>query len=132
MADISSLEAEVRERVGKGSARATRREGRVPAVVYGLGQSPTTISLEFKHVLKEVNTGRFANTLYELKIGKDVERVIPRDVQYDVVTDFPIHVDFLRISRDTKVVVNVTVNFLNEDECEGLSRGGGMVRPRSK
>ena len=102
MADISSMQAEVRERVGKGSARATRREGRVPAVVYGLGQSPTTISLAFKHVLKEVNTGRFANTVYELQIGEDAERVIPRDIQYDVVSDFPIHVDFLRISRTSR------------------------------
>ena len=124
MADISSLQAEVRERVGKGSARATRREGRVPAVVYGLGQAPTTISLAFNHVLKEVNTGRFANTIYDLQIGKDTERVIPRDVQYDVVNDFPIHVDFLRISRDTKVAVNVAVHFANEDDAPGLKRGG--------
>jgi large subunit ribosomal protein L25 len=124
MSDINVMQAELRERVGKGSARATRRAGRVPAVVYGLGQAPTSISLPFNILQREVNTGRFENTIFELEIGKETERVIPRDVQLDLITDFPIHVDFLRISRDTKVSVNVVANFLNEGDCEGLSRGG--------
>jgi large subunit ribosomal protein L25 len=124
MSDINVMQAELRERVGKGSARATRRAGRVPAVVYGLGQAPTSISLPFNILQREVNTGRFENTIFELEIGKETERVIPRDVQLDLITDFPIHVDFLRISRDTKVTVSVIANFINEGDCAGLSRGG--------
>lgn len=124
MPEIGVIDAVLREKVGKGSARAARRDGRVPAVIYGLGKTPVPVTVGFVEISKAVSTGRFANTLFDIKIGSDVERVIPRDLQRDVVRDFPVHVDFLRISRDTKLTVSVTVNFINEEECEGLKRGG--------
>ena len=124
MPEIGVIDAVLRTKVGKGSARAARREGRVPAVIYGLGKTPMPVTVGFLEISRVVDTGRFANTLFDIKIGSDVERVIPRDVQRDVVKDFPTHVDFLRISRDTKLTVSVTVNFTNGEECEGLKRGG--------
>lgn len=124
MPDVGVIDAELREKVGKGSARAARREGRVPAVIYGLGKPPVSITVSFNKIVREFNTGRFTNTLYDVKVSGESERVIPRDVHVDVVRDFPIHIDFLRISRDTKVTVSVTVNFLNEEESPGLKKGG--------
>ena len=124
MADIGTLSAEPRENLGKGASRAARRDGRLPAVIYGLGKDPVSITLPFNRVLKEVNTGRFTSTLFDLEIGGDTERVIPKDVQVDVVKDFPIHIDFLRLDRNAKVDVEVVVHFLNEEESPGLKRGG--------
>lgn len=124
MADVGILAAERRDRVGKGSARAARRNGRVPAVIYGAGQDPLPITLAFNVVLKEVQRGRFMGTLFDIEVGSDKERVIPRDLQVDVVSDFPIHIDFLRISRDSRIDVDVPVHFQNEDTCVGLKRGG--------
>ncbi len=124
MADVGILAAERRERVGKGSARAARRNGRVPAVIYGSGEPPVPITLAFNEVLKEVQRGRFMGTLFDIEIGSEKERVIPRDLQVDVVKDFPTHIDFLRISRDSRIDVDVPVHFANEDICVGLKRGG--------
>ncbi len=124
MPDVGVIDAVMREKVGKGSARAARREGRVPAVIYGLGKSPVSVTVSFNKIMREFNTGRFTNTLFDVKVAGETERVIPRDVQVDVVRDFPIHIDFLRISRDTKITVSVTVVFLNEEESPGLKKGG--------
>lgn len=124
MPDVGVIDAELREKVGKGSARAARRNGRVPAVIYGLGKSPVPITVSFNKIMREFNTGRFTNMLFDVKVAGDTERVIPRDVHLDVVRDFPIHIDFLRISRDTKLTVSVTVQFLNEEESPGLKKGG--------
>ena len=124
MADIATLSAEPRENLGKGASRAARRDGRVPAVIYGLGKEPVSVTLPFNRVLKEVSTGRFTSTLFDLQIGNQTERVIPKDVQVDVVKDFPVHIDFLRLDRDAKVNVEVVVHFLNEDDAPGLKRGG--------
>ncbi|MFN3232764.1 MAG: 50S ribosomal protein L25/general stress protein Ctc [Alphaproteobacteria bacterium] len=124
MADVSTLAAERRDRVGKGSARAARRNGRVPAVIYGAGQDPLPITLAFNEVLREVKRGRFMGTLFDVEIGSEKERVIPRDLQVDVVKDFPMHIDFLRISRDSRIDVEVPVHFINEETCVGLKRGG--------
>ena len=124
MADVGVLAAELRDRVGKGSSRAVRRDGRVPAVIYGAGKDPLPITLAFNEVLKEVKRGRFTGTLFDVEVSGDKERVIPRDVQVDVISDFPIHIDFLRISSDSRITVDVPVRFINEDDSVGLKRGG--------
>jgi len=124
MADIIELEAAVRERVGKGAAREARRQGRVPAVIYGDKKDPEPISLEYKTVNMQVQTGNFLNTLYMINVGGNKTRVIPRDIQFDPVRDFPMHVDFLRLSKGATITIEVTVNFINEEECPGLKSGG--------
>ncbi len=124
MADIIELEAAVRERVGKGAAREARRQGRVPAVIYGDKKDPEPISLEYKTVNMQVQTGNFLNTLYMINVGGNKTRVIPRDIQFDPVRDFPMHVDFLRLAKGATITIEVTVNFINEEECPGLKMGG--------
>ena len=124
MADITVLAATARETVGKGSARATRREGRVPAVIYGDGKTPLAISIERKQLVRDMSTGNFLTTIYDVKVGTESNRVLPRDVQLHPVTDIPEHVDFLRIGANTTVAVEVTVEFINEDDCPGLRAGG--------
>lgn len=127
MAETTELKAKARERAGKGAARAVRREGRVPAVIYGDKQDPEMISLEYVDVLKSVSTGQFLSTMCTLDVeGHGKRRVIPRDVQFDPVRDFPVHIDFLRIAKGAKVVVQIPVHFLNEDKCVGLKRGGAL------
>ena len=126
MSEANILEAEPRERVGKGAARATRRAGRVPCVIYGAKRDPVAISIGPLELRKNLQAGTFFSTVYEVKIagGGDSERVLPREVQLHPVTDVPQHVDFLRVSSATKVTVEVPCEFINEDECEGLKRGG--------
>ena len=124
MADISTLTAEPRESLGKGSSRAARRAGRVPAVIYGLGKDPVSVTLPFNTVLREINHGRFTSSLFDLQIGDTSERVIPKEVQVDVVMDFPIHIDFLRLDRNAKVEVEIAVHFINEESAPGIKRGG--------
>ncbi len=124
MAQTAELSATARPKTGKGAARATRREGRVPAVIYGDNQPPVSISLAYNKLFKEVNTGNFLNTIYMLDVDGEQSRVIPRDVQFDPVRDFPMHVDFLRVGKGTTISVDIPVRFINEDECDGLTRGG--------
>jgi len=118
------MNAEVRERAGKGAARAVRRTGRVPGVIYGGKQDPRLISVDPRDLRKGLEEGVFFSTIYNLKIGAETERVIPRDVQMHPVKVMPEHVDFMRVSADTKITVDVPVHFLNEEECPGLKRGG--------
>lgn len=124
MAEWTEISATARERVGKGTARATRREGRVPAVIYGDKKPPQPISLEHKELWQQVRTGQFLNTIYMINVGGDATRVIPRDVQMDPVRDFPLHVDFLRLGEGARIAVEVPVSFVNEEESPGLKRGG--------
>ena len=124
MADTMELSAVVRERVGKGAARAVRRQGLVPAVIYGDNKDPEAISLEMRLVERELNKGAFMSTLYIVDVDGKKSQVIARDVQLDKVRDFPIHVDFLRLKKGASISVEVQVNFLNEEECPGLKRGG--------
>jgi len=125
MSETNILEAEPRERVGKGAARATRRAGRVPCVIYGAKKDPIAISILPLDLNKNLKTGAFFSSVYEIKInGGDTERVLPREVQLHPVTDVPRHVDFLRVSDATKVTVEVPCEFINEEECDGLKRGG--------
>ncbi len=125
MAETSELNATPRETGGKGAARAIRREGRVPAVIYGDNKDPESISLDFVDVLKALHTGTFLSTVFKINVeGGGQSRVIPRDIQVDPIKDFPMHVDFLRIAKDAQLVVEIAVNFIGEEESPGMKRGG--------
>ncbi len=124
MAEISIIAAQRRERAGKGPARAARRAGRVPGVIYGSKKDPTMVTLDPRDLDRELRTGSFLATIYDVQVDRDKERVLPRDVQFHPVSDKPLHVDFLRVSATTGVTVQVPVNFLNEEESPGLKRGG--------
>ncbi|KWV92931.1 50S ribosomal protein L25/general stress protein Ctc [Erythrobacter sp. YT30] len=124
MSDALTLPAEARERAGKGASRALRREGRVPAVIYGGKEEPTTIHVEAKELIKQLNTGHFMNSIVQIELGGDKVRTLPKDVALHPVTDRPTHVDFLRLSKDAKVEVQIPVIFLNEDASPGLKKGG--------
>ena len=124
MSTEQTLAAEIRDRAGKGAARAARREGRVPAVIYGDKKDPVTITLLEKDLMKQLHTGNFFSTVYSLEIDGGNETALPRDVQFHPVTDRPEHVDFLRIGKGATVSVEVTVHFINEDKSPGLKKGG--------
>ena len=124
MSDLLTLSAETRERAGKGASRALRREGRVPAVIYGNNQEPLSIHVEAKALYKLLMTGHFFNSIVELTIDGKAERTLPKDVAFDPVTDRPIHADFLRLNKNSKVDVAVPVHFTNEEASPGLKRGG--------
>ena len=124
MSDVLTLSAETRERAGKGASRAMRREGRVPAVIYGNKQEALSIHIEEKGLMKMLNTGHFMNSVVMIDAGGEPVRTLPKDVQFHPVSDRPLHVDFLRIGEHTKVHVNVPVRFDDEEESPGISRGG--------
>jgi len=124
MSDQLTLSAEARERAGKGASRAMRRDGRVPAVIYGDKKDPEPIHLEERELVKMLQTGHFMNSLVSLNIGKDKTNALPKDIQFHPVTDRPMHVDFLRIGKGTSVTLAIPVNFVNEEESPGLKRGG--------
>ena len=124
MADITVLTATAREKVGKGSAREARRNGSIPAVIYGDQKTPNSIVIEQKLLVRHLNTGGFFNTLFNIDVDGELNRVLPRDVQLHPVTDVPEHVDFLRVSSSTKISVEVPVEFTGEDASPGLRVGG--------
>lgn len=124
MAEAIELKAWARQRSGKGGARAARREGRIPGILYGDKQDPQTIAVDYRAISLQLHTGHFQSTIFSLNVDGTKTRVIPRDVQLDPVRDFPIHVDFLRLSKDALVTVEVPVRFLNEAASPGLKRGG--------
>ena len=124
MADISTIRAEVRERAGKGAARATRRSGRVPAVIYGDKKDPVMISIDPNELNKYVKRGGFFSHAYSIELGSDKYTVVPRDVQLHPVTDRPIHLDFLRVNKDSRISVEVPIRFINQEESPGIKLGG--------
>jgi large subunit ribosomal protein L25 len=124
MATDTTLEAEARARAGKGAARATRRAGKVPAVIYGAKQEPTLIALEPRAILKELQRGGWRSRLYDLKVGGESYRALMRDVQFHPVTDSPEHVDFQRLAPGEHIRVSVAVHYLNEATSPGLKKGG--------
>ncbi|MAI57827.1 MAG: 50S ribosomal protein L25/general stress protein Ctc [Rhodobacteraceae bacterium] len=130
--EIPDLEAIERTGTGKGAARQARRSGMVPGVVYGGGIDPLTIQIERDVLLKKLKAGRFLSTLFNLKVnGHDDVRVICRGVQRDIVKDLPTHLDLMRLRRTSRVKLFIPVEFINEDECVGIKRGGVLtiVRP---
>lgn len=124
MSDQLLLSAETRERAGKGASRAMRREGRVPAVIYGDKKEPEAIHIEERALVKMLHTGHFMNSLVDIEIGGAKTRTLPKDVQFHPVSDRPLHVDFMRISKGAAVAVNVPVHFAHEEASPGLKRGG--------
>jgi large subunit ribosomal protein L25 len=125
MSDALTLPAEARERAGKGASRILRREGRVPAVIYGGKEEPTPIHVEAKELVRQLGTGHFMNSIVMVEVaGGKAVRAIPKDVAFDPVSDRPIHVDFLRLSKDSKIQVAVPVIFVNEEGSPGLKKGG--------
>ena len=126
MAAIKQLAAVARSGTGKGAARSVRREGRVPAVIYGGGVKPEPISVDFKDVNKLIFAGHFLTTIFELEMDGRKERVVPRDYQLDVVTDWPVHVDFLRLIPGSRVRIGVPVHVINRDASPGVKKGGAV------
>ncbi|MFL0356660.1 50S ribosomal protein L25/general stress protein Ctc [Erythrobacter sp. GH1-10] len=124
MSDALTLPAEARERAGKGASRALRREGRVPAVIYGGKEEPTPIHVEEKLLVKQLMTGHFMNSIVEIEIGGDKVRTIPKDVALNPVTDRPTHADFFRLAKGGKIEVSVPVIFTDEKKSPGLEKGG--------
>jgi len=124
MSEQLTLSAETRERAGKGASRVLRREGRVPAVVYGNNEEPLSVHLEEKALVKALSTGHFMNSVVMIDAGGTPARTLPKDVQFHPVTDRPLHVDFLRISEHSKVHVAVPIRFTDEESSKGLKRGG--------
>ena len=124
MSDTLNLPAETRERAGKGASRALRREGRVPAVIYGGNEEPVAIHVEEKLLIKQLGTGHFFNSIVEVEVGGKTVRTLPKDVAFHPVSDRPLHADFLRLSANATVHVNVPVVFANEEASPGLKRGG--------
>jgi large subunit ribosomal protein L25 len=124
MSEQLTLPAEARERAGKGASRAMRREGRVPAVIYGNKEEPVAIHLEEKALVKAMSNGHFMNSVVMIDVGGAATRTLPKDVQFHPVTDRPMHVDFLRISEHAQVTVAVPIRFVDEEESRGIKRGG--------
>jgi large subunit ribosomal protein L25 len=124
MANAVTMEAEARARAGKGAARATRREGKVPGVIYGAHQAPSLIALNPRAVLRELHRPGWQSRLYEIKINGDATRALIRDVQFHPVTDAPEHVDFQRLAPGEPIRVSVPVHFDNDGLSPGIKRGG--------
>ena len=118
------LKAEARERVGKGSARELRRNGLIPAVIYGDKQAPIAIALNTNEVTKRIHAGGFMTTVATIEVDGKKHKVLPKDYQLDPVRDFTMHVDFLRVSGNTQVTVEIPVHFINEEKSPGLKVGG--------
>ncbi len=123
MSEALTLPAETR-RAGKGASRALRREGRVPAVVYGGNEEILAIHVEEKELRRQLGTGHFLNSVVEVDLGGTKVRTLPKDVAFHPVSDRPLHVDFLRLAANAKVTVEVPVHFANEAASPGLKRGG--------
>ena len=123
MSDALTLPAEARERAGKGASRALRREGRVPAVIYGGKEEPVSIHVEEKELVRQLGTGHFANSIVMIEIGGKSVRTLPKDVAFHPVNDRPLHVDFLRLAKGAKVEVQVPVVFINEEDSPGPKKG---------
>ena len=124
MSEQLTLSAGTRERAGKGASRALRRDGRVPAVVYGNNETPLSIHIEEKVLVKALSGGHFLNSVVMIEAGEGPVRTLPKDVQFHPVTDRPLHVDFLRISEHAKVTVAVPIRFVDEELSKGIKRGG--------
>jgi large subunit ribosomal protein L25 len=124
MDDIHTLVAEPKEGAGKGAARAARRAGRIPGIIYGAKKTPVMVTLDPQEVQREIRGGGFFTTLFDVKVSGGNERVLARDLQLHPVSERPLHIDFLRVSTSTVVVVEVPCNFINDEGSPGIKRGG--------
>lgn len=131
--EIIDLKAEVRTGTGKGAARQARREGNVPGIIYGDGEPPQPIKMNYNYLLTKLRQGRFLQTLFNLKVeGQPDVHVVCRGVQRDVVKDLPTHVDFMRIHDDSRIELFIHVTFINHEASPGLKRGGTLTVVRSE
>jgi large subunit ribosomal protein L25 len=126
MATAKDIKATVRPRAGKGAARAVRREGRVPGVIYGGNEPPLTISLDDAELRQRIFAGRFLTSIYDVEIDGKKHRVIPRDFQLDPVRDLPVHVDFMRLAEGATIRVSIPIHVINSDQSPGIKRGGAV------
>jgi large subunit ribosomal protein L25 len=126
MATAQELKATARPGAGKGAARAVRREGRVPGVIYGDNQPPLTISLDRAELHQRIAAGRFLTSIYNIEVDGAKHRVIPRDFQLDPVRDLPLHVDFMRLGEGAVIRVRIPVHVINQDLAPGVKRGGAV------
>ncbi len=126
MATVQELKATARPKGGKGAARAARRSGRVPGVIYGENKPPLMVTLDHDELRQRIYAGRFLTTLYNLDVDGTKHRVIPRDFQLDAIKDLPMHVDFLRVAEGATIRVKVAVHVLNADQSPGVKRGGAV------
>jgi large subunit ribosomal protein L25 len=124
MATVEELKATARPSVGKGAARAERRAGRVPGVIYGNNQPPLPISVDDRELRQRILAGRFLTTLLDIELGGEKHRVIPRDFHLDPVRDFPIHVDFMRLGEGATIRISVPLHVERADASPGVKRGG--------
>jgi large subunit ribosomal protein L25 len=132
MGQTYELSATVREKVGKGAARSLRRQGIVPAVIYGGNKPPIAINLPHRDITAKIHGGGFYTTVATIDVGGDKVRVLPRDFQIDPMTERPMHVDFMRVQPGSTVTIEVPVQFINESQAPGIRRGGvlNIVRHR--
>jgi large subunit ribosomal protein L25 len=126
MAELLEIKADSRDIKKKSALKAMRKSGSIPGVIYGDKKPNENVTLEYKRIFQLMQSGSFMSTVYMLDIGGKKQRVIPRDVQVDPVRDFPLHVDFLRLSKTARIDVEVPVRFLNEEASPGLKRGGTL------
>ncbi|MFL6799405.1 MAG: 50S ribosomal protein L25/general stress protein Ctc [Xanthobacteraceae bacterium] len=124
MATVREMKATARPRAGKGAARAERRAGRVPGVIYGDGKAPLNISVDHAELKQRIYAGRFLTSIYEIDIEGAKHRVIPRDFQLDPVRDLPVHVDFMRLGQGAQIRVRIPIHVINADQAPGVKRGG--------
>ena len=126
MSEVKQIKAVARDRAGKGAARAVRRQGQVPAVIYGAGQPAQPIALDFNQTKQLIFAGHFLTTIFEIDVDGKTVRAIPRDYQLDPVRDFPIHVDFLRLAQGQAIKVVVPVHVVGQEKSPGVKRGGAL------
>ena len=126
MAEMKQLAATVRSGTGKGAARSTRREGKIPGVIYGGGEAAEPIALDYRELNKLIYAGHFLTTIFEIDVAGKKTRAIPRDYQLDVVKDTPLHIDFLRLKAGSRLRVDVPVHFINQEISVGIKRGGSL------
>ncbi|MEZ0169805.1 50S ribosomal protein L25/general stress protein Ctc [Microvirga sp. TS319] len=124
MSEVKQIKAVARDRAGKGAARAVRRQGQVPAVIYGAGQPAQAISLDFNQTKQLIFAGHFLTTIFDIDVDGKTVRAIPRDYQLDPVRDFPLHVDFFRVAAGQTIKVVVPVHVVGQEKSPGVKRGG--------
>lgn len=130
MAKVITIEAQTRDRIGKGASRATRRAGFVPAVIYGDKKDPESIQIKANELQRLLNRGGFLSHTYDIKVDGKKTTVLPRDLQLHPVTDLPMHIDFLRLGKGSTVTMAVPVHVVGEEESAGLKRGGVINNTR--
>jgi large subunit ribosomal protein L25 len=126
MSAVKQIQAVARDRAGKGAARAVRRQGQVPAVIYGGGQAAQAIALDFNQTKQLIFAGHFLTTIFEIDVNGTKTRAIPRDYQLDPVKDFPVHIDFLRLAEGQSIKVTVPVHVVGQEKSPGVKRGGTL------